>query len=178
VNYAPEDDQDDETEWFWEPELAESWEFDDDGEAVTFELREDVLFHDGSPFDAEAAEWNYLRLRDHDLSRHRTRLEPIIEVMSVEGEYTFRVEFFEPSADPVLFQFVHPLVSMQAVEELGDDEYGQNPVGTGPFQFVGDITEGQTRLNTSTAKLGGQPPTADRGTGHGTVPMTESVEGM
>lgn len=40
------------------PWLAESWELGEDGTSVTFELREDVTFHDGTPFDAEVAAAN------------------------------------------------------------------------------------------------------------------------
>jgi peptide/nickel transport system substrate-binding protein len=44
-----------------EPALATSWEASDDGKAWTFELREDVTFHDGEPFNAEAVCFNFDR---------------------------------------------------------------------------------------------------------------------
>src|SRR5213593_4492243 len=40
------------------PWLAEKWDIAPDGKAVTFTLRKDVKFHDGSPFDADAVKWN------------------------------------------------------------------------------------------------------------------------
>lgn len=40
------------------PWLAESWELGDDGRSVTFTLKDDVTFHDGSPFDAATAAAN------------------------------------------------------------------------------------------------------------------------
>ncbi|HSI97992.1 MAG TPA: ABC transporter substrate-binding protein, partial [Gaiellaceae bacterium] len=43
------------------PELATSWEASDDGLEWTFELREDVTFHDGEPFNAEAVCFNFNR---------------------------------------------------------------------------------------------------------------------
>ena len=44
-----------------EPALATSWEASEDGTAWTFELREDVTFHDGEPFNAEAVCFNFDR---------------------------------------------------------------------------------------------------------------------
>lgn len=36
------------------PLLAKSWDVSDDGKTYTFHLRDDVKFHDGTEFDAEA----------------------------------------------------------------------------------------------------------------------------
>ncbi|HEX7145214.1 MAG TPA: ABC transporter substrate-binding protein [Gaiellaceae bacterium] len=43
------------------PALAESWEANADGTAWTFRLRENVTFHDGEPFNAEAVCFNFDR---------------------------------------------------------------------------------------------------------------------
>src|SRR6266550_2403991 len=57
------------------PWLAEKWETSSDGKTVTFTLRTDVKFHDGTSFDADAVKWNIERykttqgsLRTGDLS--------------------------------------------------------------------------------------------------------------
>src|ERR687892_207961 len=41
--------------------LAKSWEISEDGLEYTFELEEDVTFHDGEPFNAEAVCFNFDR---------------------------------------------------------------------------------------------------------------------
>jgi peptide/nickel transport system substrate-binding protein len=43
------------------PSLATDWTTSDDGLAWTFNLREDVTFHDGEPFNAEAVCFNFER---------------------------------------------------------------------------------------------------------------------
>jgi len=47
-----------------EPELAESWQVAKDGKQITFKLRHDVLFSDGSPFTAEDVAFTMQRLMD------------------------------------------------------------------------------------------------------------------
>src|SRR5207249_10660661 len=41
------------------PALAESWESSPDGKVWTFNLRQGVTFHDGTPFDANAVKMNF-----------------------------------------------------------------------------------------------------------------------
>lgn len=44
-----------------EPELAESYSMAPDGKSVTFKLRKDATFHDGSPVTAHDVKWSYDR---------------------------------------------------------------------------------------------------------------------
>ena len=44
------------------PCLAESWEETDGGKAVLFHLRQDVTFHDGTPFNADAVVYTFDKL--------------------------------------------------------------------------------------------------------------------
>src|SRR5260370_10952876 len=46
------------------PWLAESWTVARDGRSVTFKLRRDVKFHDGTPFNADAVKFNFDRIVD------------------------------------------------------------------------------------------------------------------
>src|ERR1700760_1258890 len=66
------------------PELAESWETAPDGKRIVFTLREDVTFHDGTPFDAAAVKWNIdQRLDEKVNSPQRQVLAPIVASVDV-----------------------------------------------------------------------------------------------
>ena len=43
------------------PQLAESWEFAPENSAVTFKLRRDAIFHDGTPVKAPDVKWSFDR---------------------------------------------------------------------------------------------------------------------
>jgi peptide/nickel transport system substrate-binding protein len=125
-----------------EPALAESWEVSEDGTEYTFELRDGVTFHDGTPFDAAAVEFNFDRMLDENHPFHDTGPFPLsfffsaIEDVAAVDEDTVKFTLGAPYA-PFLSNLAYAtglLVSPAAVEKFGKD-FGRNPVGTGPFKF-------------------------------------------
>jgi peptide/nickel transport system substrate-binding protein len=119
------------------PGLAEDWEISDDGLVYTFYLRDDVTFHDGTPFDAEAVRFSLDRIADPDTQSRKARgmLGPY-ERTEVVDETTVRVHFQEPYAPFLasLSTVYLAMVSPEAVSTWGD-EYQFHQVGTGPFIF-------------------------------------------
>lgn len=126
-----------------EPQLATDWEIDDEGLVYTFELRDDVTFHDGSPFDAEAVKFNFDRMLDEDHEFHDTGPFPLaeqffgqIDEVRVVEDHVVEFELSSPFA-PFLANLAYPtglLISPAAVEEHGED-VGRNPSGTGAYVF-------------------------------------------
>ena len=127
------------------PNLATSWSVSDDGLVWTFELRDDVVFHDGTPFDAEAAAFNFERMVDPATESQYARFEigPFTAARAV-GSHTLELEFTSPYGllPSALSTYGMGMMSPTAVERLGD-EISWNPVGTGPYRFV-SYTPGQS----------------------------------
>ena len=119
------------------PALAESFEVDDETGDMRFTLRQDVTFHDGTPFDAEAAAWNIRRAMDPEVGgRWVDALSPIASI-DVEGPYELSVTLSNPSPF-VMFSLSFSagmMVSPSFVEENGAEALGRQAVGTGPFLF-------------------------------------------
>lgn len=119
------------------PALAESWSVSDDQLTWTFELREDVEFHDGAPFDAEAVKYNFDRVLDPDLEMANLKQwEPYLDEVTVVDEYTISFTTKEPYGSFLnrLANSFSSISSPEAIEEHGDD-YTRNPVGAGPFMM-------------------------------------------
>lgn len=120
------------------PWLATAWTVSPDGKSYTFQLRQDVKFHDGTPFNAEAVKYNYDRILDPETKAANSRalIRPY-ESSEVIDEYTVKLNLSTPSAAFLgnLSQALVSLVSPTAAEKYGD-QLGKNPVGTGPFKFV------------------------------------------
>src|SRR5215468_1264625 len=119
------------------PWLAESWQTAKDGRSVTFKLRRDVKFHDGTPFNAEAVKFNFDRIVDPKFKAGGARAALTTYAGSkVLDEYTVQVSFEIPFAPFPNFAASGPLsiVSPKAVRETGDQVHTK-PVGTGPFMM-------------------------------------------
>lgn len=119
------------------PHLAESFSFSDDGLTVTFELRQDVIFHDGTPFDAAAAKWNFDRYFNPESGAQvGSNLRRQVESVEAPGDYTLVFNLLNPYAPILSDLFIIYMVSPTAYEELGRDNFGMSPVGTGKFRAV------------------------------------------
>ena len=119
-----------------EPFLAESLEPNEDLTEYTLTLREGVTFHDGTPLNAEAIKSN---LDNHLKAPGSTQAGTLanVEAFEVTGELTGVYRLTNGSAAfPDLLTTIQGMpFSPTAAETMGDD-FGSNPVGTGPFKFV------------------------------------------
>ncbi len=121
-----------------EADLATAWTISDDGLTYDFTLREGVVFHDGTPFNAESvrASFAYLLREGNDTSAS-AYFRPYVSSIEVVDDFTVRF-VLQTAFAPFLNYLAHPsahIVSPAAIELYGDT-IGENPVGTGPFKFV------------------------------------------
>ncbi len=129
------------------PELAQSWSVSKDGLEWTFKLAAGVKFHDGTPFNAAAVKFNLDRiLNPENASTLRALLEPVKEVQGVD-DLTVKLVLKRPFTPLLALLTEGPgfMASPTAVQRWGRD-YGQHPVGTGPFQLMDWIAGDQIRL--------------------------------
>lgn len=115
-------------------ELATKWE-NVNPTTWRFTLRRGVKFHDGSPFNAEAAAFGL----NHTWSKQnnfqiRSYLGPELTAKAVD-EFTLDVVTEKP--DPIIPNrlYFSPLPSMKQLKETPAD-YTTKPIGTGPYRFV------------------------------------------
>ena len=117
-----------------ETSLAKSWEISKDPHAITFTLREGILFHDGSRVDAQAVKFNIDRiLNPKTMATPRASLS-VINSVDVIDEHTIRFNLKRAwgAGLNMLGERGGVLNSPDQVNRLGDN-YGWQPSGTGPF---------------------------------------------
>lgn len=126
-----------------EPLLATEWSVSKDGLAYTFKLREDVKFHDGTPFNAEAVVKNFDYIFDANTqAKISIGLLGPCQTAEAISEFELKVTCDHPYS-PLLTQLGEPYLGIQspkAIAEYGAD-LGKHPTGTGPFKFVELLTD-------------------------------------
>ena len=126
------------------PGLATSWEWID---ATTFELqlREGVLFHDGTPFDGEAVKKNLERTLTFEGTSARVRGSvEAIEVVEVIEPLRVRILLTEPSVG-LPFNLAALAGLMVSPAALDGSTLDSSPVGTGPY-VIADYRPGDQAI--------------------------------
>ncbi|MGN6109353.1 MAG: ABC transporter substrate-binding protein [Kofleriaceae bacterium] len=125
-----------------EPGLATSWQASPDGRVWTFQLREGVVFHDGTPLDAAAVAFSFERLLEpthpsylagEDAAYWRSQMRDVTRVVPVAAR-TVEIHVARPYAPLLRNLAMFPIVSPVAASRWGD-AFKLHPVGTGPFSF-------------------------------------------
>src|ERR1700710_50733 len=118
------------------PQLALSHETSADGKEVTIKLRPGVKFHDGEPFDAEAAKFSFERHLTMQGSFRKPELAALDHV-DVVDPLTIKLVLKTPFS-PLIAQLTDRagmMVAPKAAKEEGD-KFGLHPVCAGPYKFV------------------------------------------
>ena len=127
-----------------QPCLATSWDVSEDGLDITFSLRDDVIFHDGTNFDADAVVFSFERQYNTSHPYHQYgewaywgyMFSDIDRVEKID-DYTVKIVLKKPNAAMItsLAMFTVAIVSPTNAEKWGEDAF-KHPIGTGPFKFV------------------------------------------
>jgi peptide/nickel transport system substrate-binding protein len=129
------------------PMLAASWTVSPDGKTYTLNLQQGVKFHDGTPFNAQAAKYNFDRMRDPKFpSARRSELGPVTAAEAVDSS-TLRLTLERPFS-PLMYVLTDRagmMVSPAAAEKDGLN-FALHPVGTGPFRFVEKVPQDHLTL--------------------------------
>lgn len=133
------------------PLLAESWESSDDFSEWTFHLRDGIVFHDGTPFTAEAVKFSFDRIvgiGNHTVAEWRyLGQDSTIEIVD-----DLTIKFIMPQPYPLflteLVYACYGIICPNAVREqvTADDPwateyFSSHECGTGPFMYSEYVPE-------------------------------------
>jgi peptide/nickel transport system substrate-binding protein len=120
------------------PDLAESWNWSEDGKRITFKLRQGVKWHDGKPFTSKDVGCTFDLLLGK--AKDGLRLNPRqvwyqnVENVRLDGDFevTLELKVPQPSLLAMLASGYSPIYPCH----VSPREMRTKPIGTGPFRFV------------------------------------------
>lgn len=124
-----------------EGDLATDWTVSEDGLEWIFNLREGVTWHNGDAFTADDVVFTYNRSKDPEQSIQSGTLANVLNVEKVD-DLTVRLTLEKPQASLLVKTLERSsgramtIVNSRAIEEMGLQQYGLTPVGTGPFMVT------------------------------------------
>ncbi len=129
------------------PELAEKWNVSPDGRTYTFFLRKDVTWHpkegeEAKPFTAEDVVFTYkIMMHPKTITPLKVRYEFIDSVEKVD-DYTVKFTLKRPILNALAkfsFKIIPKHGPANSAYLARDDQFVQNPIGTGPY-ILKDVT--------------------------------------
>jgi len=142
-------------------DLADKWEISKDNLSYTFYLRQDVRWHDGTPFTADDVVFtiDVLRAPGFQGPPGLAELWRTVKVEQV-APYVVRFTLAEPFAPFLSYTTIgllpaHLLKDVPA-RQLPDHPFNLHPIGTGPFK-VHEVTLQYALLVANTDYYGGRP---------------------
>lgn len=118
-----------------QPQLAESYEVSPDGLVYTIRLKQNVPFHDGTEFDAEAVKINFDRVLDPKNGLSRYTYFNFVDKVEVVDKYTVRFTLKNPMSAFIarLANGTGQMICPSAISKEGNDGLAFRPCGTGPY---------------------------------------------
>ena len=122
------------------PDLAESFNVENDGKRWIFNLRKNVKWHDGEEFTAEDVLFTFKKLYDPSTNTFNRGLFTIggqqIKIQALD-KYTVEMilpEKFSPFESNLTTLGIIPKHVLEG-KDINRDGFNWNPIGTGPFKF-------------------------------------------
>lgn len=139
------------------PGLAESWDISDDGLTYTFNLRDDVVFHNGRQLVADDVKFNLERIINPDTAAVSGGVLSVISSIDTPDDQTVVITLSNPSG-PFLSDLAQQgRAAIVAPESYEDNVLGPDPAGTGPYVFDSYTVNDRMVMQANPDYYGGAP---------------------
>jgi peptide/nickel transport system substrate-binding protein len=122
------------------PDLAESWEVSDDASVYTFHLRENAVWHDGTPVTSKDVKWTFEKVVEW--KGFQWAIYAGIDSIEEIDDKTVKITLQAPNGGflYMMGSWYSPAILPAHLYDVdvdwNENEWNRKPIGTGPFKFV------------------------------------------
>lgn len=138
-----------------EGDLSNVWHLNENEKSITFELKKNACFHDGSPVTAKDVEWTYLQLKNNS-DIFYSRQYTFIEKIEIHNDHVVRF-YLNRIPAKLLYLFTFHIVSFQSGADVKSHDFNFSPIGSGPFKFIKMDEKGSIMLESFDHYYGEKP---------------------
>lgn len=139
-------------------DLAESYQVSKDGLEIKFNLKKNILWHDGQNFTVKDVKFTFDRLIDENTRTPFSSDYLMVKEFKVIDDYSFVVKYLQPFA-PILESWCIGIIPEHIFknQDINTSEFNRKPVGTGPYIFKKWITDQKIILEANPKYYEGHP---------------------
>lgn len=143
------------------PELAHSWKSSDDYLQLTYYLRKDAIWSDGTPLTAADVKFTWDLLMDETVASPRQGVTEYVKRVVVVDPYTIRFEFTKAYPNQ-MFDTAGEILPKHILEgvdrsSLRSHEFGRKPISSGPFVLTKWVSQQYIEIAPNENYFGGRP---------------------
>lgn len=137
------------------PDLATSWSFSNGGKTITFQLRKNVKFTDGTTFTSANVVASLARVKNPKTADAASSFIASVTKVVPAGTYAVKLLLSHPDAS-VLNGLTSLNLAMLSTKSIAAGTLSKTPVGTGPYQFVSWVPNNSFTVEANPGWWGGK----------------------
>ncbi len=141
------------------PDLASSWDIENEGKLLRFHLRTDVTWHDGEKFDAHDVMFTYETIIDPKTPTAYAGKYKLVKQARLIDDYTIEFTYDKPLAPALISWGAIQMLPEHLLKgtDITTSPLTRAPVGTGPFKFKAWETGAKISLERNEHYFDGKP---------------------
>jgi peptide/nickel transport system substrate-binding protein len=123
-------------------DLAESYQVSENGLKIKFNLKKNILWHDGEKFTVKDVKFTFDKLTDPNTRTPFSSDYLMVKEFKIVDDYSFIVTYDKPFA-PILESWAMGIIPEHIFknEDINTSQYNRNPIGTGQYVFKKWVTD-------------------------------------